>query len=63
MVQDEFMKLTCHFFSMTGSCLKIYIFLDVKIMATKIEAAPCHTRKVTCKFHKFILNHMAVMNF
>ena len=36
MVQDEVMKLTCHFSSMTGSCLKKYFFLDVKIMATII---------------------------
>ena len=33
MVQDEVMKLTCHFSSMTGSCL-ILFFLAVKIMAT-----------------------------
>ena len=32
MVQDEVMKLTCHFSSITGSSLNFF-FLDVKIMA------------------------------
>merc|ERR1739840_11539 len=31
MVQDEVMKLTCHFSSITGSSLKSYFFLDVKV--------------------------------
>merc|ERR1739842_199051 len=36
MVQDKVIKLTCPSFSMTGSCLKIFFFLNVKIMAAFI---------------------------
>ena len=36
MDQDEALKLTGHFSSMTGSCLKKYFFLNIKIMAAII---------------------------
>ena len=72
MVQDQVMKPTCYFASMTRKMQMFFkmAFLEKKNVAItfksknkKDEATLCHIRNVTSKFHNFILNHMAVMNF